>query len=116
LTRILIISAGYLICLFLGSSVVSLLCRSLKICPTARGGVEGAGKVIGILERFIILTLVLLNQYTSMAIVLMAKSIGRFDELKERDFAEYYLVGTLASISFALACGLIMKFLLKIVS
>lgn len=79
-----------------------------------RTGVKGTGKIIGILERFVILTFVLLNQYTGIAIVLMAKSIARFDELKERDFAEYYLVGTLASISFALGCGIIMKFLLKL--
>ena len=94
--------------------MVSLLCRSLKIYSVGQRGVKGAGKIIGILERFIILTLVLLNQYTGMAIVLMAKSIARFDELRERNFAEYYLVGTLASISFALFCGILMKFLFEL--
>jgi formate/nitrite transporter FocA (FNT family) len=27
-----------------------------------------------------------------------AKSIARFEELKQREFAEYFLVGTLASV------------------
>jgi len=114
LIRVIIFSVGYLICLFLGSVIVSLLCRRLRTDAMGRNRVKGTGKIIGILERFVILTFVLLNQYTGIAIVLMAKSIARFDELKERDFAEYYLVGTLASISFALFCGIVMKFLLKL--
>lgn len=37
---------------------------------------------------------------------LAAKSIARFSELKKRSFAEYYLIGTLASILFAIVIGM----------
>ncbi|MDI6641021.1 MAG: hypothetical protein QME68_01750 [Elusimicrobiota bacterium] len=84
---------------------------------SARGGRATYGKLPSkarhILERFIILTFVLFNQYSAIAFIFTAKSIARFEELKNRDFAEYYLVGTLSSVAFAIFCGEIMKFLLR---
>ena len=68
------------------------------------------GSLIGKLERGVILTLGLLNLYSSIAIVLTAKSIARFRQLENRNFAEKYLVGTLLSLLSALLCLLILKF------
>lgn len=76
-------------------------------------GIKYAGLVIGFLERFIILTFVLLNQYSAIAFIFTAKSIARFEELKNRIFAEYYLIGTLSSVSFTIFCGEIIKFLVN---
>ena len=74
---------------------------------------NAAGRYIGILERAIILTLVLKGLLSAVAFVLTAKSIARFNELKEKDFAEYYLIGTLASMLIAIIAGLV---LLKIMT
>lgn len=78
----------------------------LKLCPLSETdgyqGLKRAGTVIGILERLFTVTLVLVGQYAAITILFAAKSIVRFGEAKERRFAEYYLVGTLASILFAL--------------
>jgi len=112
----LLIIVGYLITLILGSLFVRQICANLNINKAKESGLERAGRAIGLFERFIILTFVLLSQYTALAFVLAAKSIARFKELEDRNFAEYYLVGTLASVSFALFCGLIMKFLLKVIN
>jgi len=68
---------------------------------------------IGIIERILILTFVLLNQYTAITIIFAAKSIARFNELKDRKISEYYLIGTLLSITFALITGIIVRFLIK---
>lgn len=65
-----------------------------------------AGSTIGALERWLTLVLTLAGQYAAIAIVFAAKSIARFDELKERPFAEYYLVGTLTSVLTAVGLGL----------
>ena len=69
-------------------------------------GLEGSGHLIGILERLLGLVLVLMGQWGALAVVMAAKSIARFEELKERRFAEYYLVGTLASLVVAVLTGL----------
>jgi len=76
-------------------------------------GIRKAGMIIGIFERFIVLTFVLLSQYSAIAFIFTAKSIARFEELKNREFSEYYLIGTLSSISFAILCGEIMKWIIK---
>jgi len=66
------------------------------------------GKVIGILERTIVLTLFVTNNIASIAFVIAAKSLARFKNLSDKDFAEYYLIGTLASVLLAMLGGLIL--------
>lgn len=65
-----------------------------------------AGRTIGTLERLIVLVLALAAQWSAIVLVIAAKSIARFEELKDRTFAEYYLVGTLASVLVAVLVGL----------
>lgn len=62
------------------------------------------GYLIGILERFVILTLGFSGQLGAIGFVIAAKSLARFNQLNDRDFAEKYLVGTLLSVAVALAC------------
>jgi hypothetical protein len=44
-----------------------------------------------------------------VAIVLTAKSIARFKEFDNKDFAEYYLIGTLTSTLIAILGGLFVQ-------
>lgn len=65
--------------------------------------VEGAGAVIGNLERVISAILFSMGQFAVVAIIYTAKSIARFDRIsKDQAFAEYYLIGTLYSILYIL--------------
>ena len=68
-----------------------------------------AGRIIGVLERFITMILILANQYSVLGLVLTAKSIARFKNFDEKGFAEKYLTGTLISLSVAIAATLILK-------
>ena len=68
-----------------------------------------AGNFIGILERFIIAILILVGQYSVIGLVLTAKSIARFKQLENKDFAERYLMGTLLSTLLAVVATLIVK-------
>ncbi|MDD2201375.1 MAG: hypothetical protein PHQ21_03440 [Firmicutes bacterium] len=69
-----------------------------------------AGRVIGILERWMIVTFVVLNQFGSIGLILTAKSIVRFSKFdKNPQFAEYYLLGTLYSMTVALLAGLALR-------
>ncbi len=64
-----------------------------------------AGRLIGILERIIMVVLVLGGSIGSIGFVLAAKAFARFRELDQRPFAEYVLIGTLLSTLFAVLIG-----------
>ena len=55
---------------------------------------------IGWLERFLVVTAILVQSPSMVGLILTGKSIARFPELKER-FAEYFLIGTLLSMGLA---------------
>ena len=91
-----------------GNAIVSTLLLNLRN-PSDLSQVKpeegGAGKLIGILERLIIVTLVWQGEWGAMGFVLAGKSIARFKELEDKSFAETYLVGTLTSFLVAGALG-----------
>lgn len=92
-----------------GSVLVRIVLGQLdnKGAPNRGGsGHDGAGRLIGMLERTITLILILAGQWAAMALLATAKSVARFDDLKDREFAEYYLVGTLTSLLVAILIGL----------
>lgn len=97
---------GLLASVFLGIAFVKLVLYFFS--PS--GGEEGlrhGGMIVGFFERVIITILVFVGEYNAIAFVLTAKTITRFEQLKDRDFAEYYLIGTLSSVAFAIISGLI---------
>lgn len=79
--------------------------------PESEGDDLEAGSLIGSLERWIILLLGLAGRWESVALVVAAKSIARFEELKQRAFAEYFLVGTLASVLVAMVLAVLVSVL-----
>lgn len=77
-------------------------------------GLASAGKWIGICERILILTFVLMAQYTAIGFLMTAKSILRFSE-KETNTqlkTEYVLVGTLVSFASSAMIGILMNLFL----
>jgi len=70
-------------------------------------GPERVGATIGILERLVVCVLVLVGQAAAIGFVVAAKTLARFRQLDDRHFAEYYLVGTLASVTLALATSIV---------
>ena len=83
------------------------------------------GRVIGYLERLILLTLFLLEQYAAIGLIITAKSVIRIPSIRpagagegiataearagEKITGEYFLIGTLASIAVALFAGLLAR-------
>jgi hypothetical protein len=77
-------------------------------------GLGNAGLYIGWLERFLMLTAVLLQSPAALGLIVAAKSIFRFDDIRQgRASTEYFLIGTLLSGSQAIAGGLAMHWLLQ---
>lgn len=76
-----------------------------------------AGKVIGYLERLLVLVFILNNHWEAVGFLLAAKSVFRFGNLKEshdRKLTEYVLIGTLLSFGIALITALAVSGLLKL--
>ena len=67
------------------------------------------GATIGILERILVVVFVLTGTEAAIGFVVAAKTLARFRLLDDRDFAEYYLLGTLASVAIAIVTALIGK-------
>lgn len=75
--------------------------------PAPLGASARVGSTIGILERILIVVFVLTGSDVAIGFVVGAKTLARFRLLDDRDFAEYYLLGTLASVSIAIVSALI---------
>lgn len=68
------------------------------------------GRVIGNLERGLMLLTVAIGAYGALGFLVAAKGLIRIKELEvDRDFAEYFLIGTLASVLIALALGFLVR-------
>lgn len=76
-------------------------------------GIAKAGRYIGVLERALVMAAVLSGKYEIIGFLLAAKSIVRYPEMKDHvHFAEYFLIGTLTSLSWAFFGSMLLKQLL----
>jgi Protein of unknown function (DUF3307) len=85
-----------------------LLKSDLHISGETTNEMHNAGMYIGWLERFVVLTALVLQSPATVGLILTAKSIARYPELKSIRFAEYFLIGTLLSVSLGIVGGLIL--------
>jgi hypothetical protein len=67
------------------------------------------GKVIGYLERLLVVALILMGSFSAVGFIVAAKSLTRFKQMDDRDWAEYFLLGTLTSFLFAIIFGVLLK-------
>lgn len=107
--KYLIVILAYIIILKPISSLIYMLLK--KWTPVAVEGstLVSAGQSIGYLERTLILTFILLNQFAAIGFLLAAKSIFRFGELQndqDKKLTEYVMLGTLISFSISIFIGL----------
>ncbi|MDR3749512.1 MAG: DUF3307 domain-containing protein [Acidobacteriota bacterium] len=115
--QVLLVAVLYVVVIFGGGYLVRYLTRSLTVqLPRTEGGspeeLRNAGLYIGWLERFLILTAVMVQSPALIGLILTGKSIARLPELKGPRFAEYFLIGTFLSISLALVGGIVLSRLL----
>lgn len=111
------ILTGYVLCSApLGHIVGMATAKWQKELATTGGSdtLADAGRWIGILERMLILTFVLLAQYEAIGFLIAAKSLLRFREGdRGQKHSEYVLVGTLMSYGLAILIGLLIKLALE---
>ncbi|CAH2713714.1 hypothetical protein BACCIP111895_00868 [Neobacillus rhizosphaerae] len=67
------------------------------------------GKLIGYIERLLVLVLTFYHAYPAIGFIVAAKSIARFKQMDDRDWAEYFLLGTLTSMFIGITLGIILR-------
>jgi hypothetical protein len=70
------------------------------------------GRLIGNLERLVLTIVVAAGSYAALAFLVAAKGLIRSEDLQNRDFAEYFLVGSLSSVLVALCSGVVIRYTL----
>ena len=109
----LLLLVVYVGVIFGGGHVVRFLTKPLlksnmEIIGESTSQLENAGMYIGWLERFVVLTSLVLQSPATVGLILTAKSIARYPELKSVRFAEYFLIGTLLSVTLGILGGLVL--------
>lgn len=106
--KFLILIAGYILCSKPANIIIKEIFNAFEITATKGGNddLPNAGKLIGIIERFLVLTFIILNQYEAVGFLIAAKSILRFKD-DNTIKTEYVLIGTMLSFGIAIASGVI---------
>ena len=71
------------------------------------------GKLIGYIERLLVILLTYYSSYPAIAFIVTAKSIARFKQMDDRDWAEYFLLGTLTSMFMGIMFGILLREMLN---
>jgi hypothetical protein len=69
-----------------------------------------AGRMIGILERLLIFVGLVASSWEILAGVVALKTVARYSDLDKQDKAEYFLIGSLASILWAVLITALLAF------
>ncbi len=95
---------GYFIQAFLKGLKIGppILNKSLVLEKKEALNNQSMGRYIGMLERGILLFFMINLEYSAVGLVIAMKSIARFKQLDNKDFAEYYLIGSLLSITITI--------------
>ncbi len=113
--HILEVAIVYVGVIFGGGYLIRYLTKGFATKSSAEDSpqLENAGLYVGWIERFLLITAILMQSPALAGLILTGKAIARFPEFKEARFAEYFLIGTLLSVSLAVLGGMILSVLLN---
>lgn len=111
---IMLVLLGYVFVIWPSAIIIRLAIKALlpnrllpptnsNIIATVTDDAEKAGRYIGIFERCMMLSLVLLNQYGAIGFLIASKALIRMNSKKQ---TEYVLLGSLLSYALAIGTGL----------
>lgn len=107
--KYLLIITGYLVCLKPANIFIREVFKATEIQVSSDNEMPNAGKVIGVLERILTLTFIIVSQYSAVGFLIAAKSILRYGN-NETLKTEYVLIGTMLSFGIAVIAGIIINF------
>jgi len=115
----IIIVCGYLLLTLTSGKIVSYLLKQVAHKTLSEAASDdqpeeklkkarlAAGTIIGKCENVIILSFILMEAYTALALVVTAKTLIRKEEIERNEM--YFLVGTLTNVSYSVLIGFIMR-------
>ena len=115
IVQLLVLILAYGLVLFPASWLIKRLLRRWidQVNDSASSSLINAGAMIGYLERLLMLTFLLLGEFTAVGFVLALKAAYRFKDTADHARAEYLLVGTFLSLTITLGIGLSADFLIN---
>tara|TARA_B110000211_G_C14061581_1_gene545764 strand:- start:135 stop:878 length:744 start_codon:yes stop_codon:yes gene_type:complete len=114
--KVLWVVCGYLIILSPSAVFIRMMLERLTANFSSEGSLPLAGQSIGMIERVLMLSFILLDQFAGLGFLLAAKSVFRFGDLsasKDKKLTEYVMLGTLLSVSVTLFIGLGVNYLIR---
>ncbi|MGH7636095.1 MAG: hypothetical protein ACREOK_00460, partial [Gemmatimonadaceae bacterium] len=92
-----------------GTQVVRAILNRADSLPRQQKQVDevelNRGRLIGDIERLLLAGMVAAASYAALGFTIAAKGLIRSRDLEKHEFAEYFLIGTLASTMIALVAG-----------
>ncbi|EAP86324.1 DUF3307 domain-containing protein [Croceibacter atlanticus] len=110
----IVLTAGFLFILKPTNIFIKEMLSTFEIESTPQSQeLEKAGRLIGILERILVVIFVLIGQFGAIGFLIAAKSILRY---KDTDLlkTEYVLIGTKLSFGIAVLVGLLIQLILTL--
>ena len=115
LLELMTIGAGFLIATRAGGFAIGIFMERFNLPGLETKSVQDledrglpeAGTWIGLLERTLGFVLILMGQFQALGFLIAAKSILRFQYARDRSHSEYVIIGTLASVGWAIAAALL---------
>ena len=114
-TKALAILIGYITVIFPVGFIIGKTTERWQaeiVKEGAENSLKKAGRYIGIFERILVLTFILVNNFAAIGFLIGAKSILRLSDTKgARKQTEYVLIGTLMSFAICIIVGLLLRYL-----
>lgn len=111
-TDITIIAVGYFALLITSGMVVDYILSRISGEPLSRKiGKEArdTGFIIGKCENLLILTFMILEAYTALALIFAAKTIVRKEDLNKNSL--FFLAGTMVNVTYSMMIGFLISIL-----
>jgi uncharacterized membrane protein len=106
----LAIILGYLLCIKPANIFIreTFIAGNIESISDTTAELKNAGKLIGILERILVLTFVIIGKLEVVGFLIAAKSILRYKDTNTIK-TEYVLIGTMLSFGLAMMIGLVIN-------
>lgn len=112
--QIAILIMGYMILMGTSGIVVNFILSRISSVPinqTISKEVRDTGFVVGKCENILLLTFMILEAYTALALVFAAKAIVRREDMSKNSL--FFLAGTMINVTYSIMVGLAIKMILE---
>ncbi len=110
---ITILIVGYLVLLWTSGIVLNNILSKILNEPISKKiskEVRDTGFIVGKCENLLIVTFILLDAYTALALIFAAKTIVRREDMSRSSL--FFLAGTMINFTYSLIMGVIIKILI----